>query len=69
MCRYCTDLTSICPTDLAYAHGLVECPRCGQLREISGVCEWCRKADREPQGEAVKLFEPAPTQIPGQLAF
>lgn len=33
------------------------------------VCEPCRKIEREPQGESVKLFEPAPNQMPGQLAF
>lgn len=33
------------------------------------VCEPCRKLEREPQGTAVRLFEPAPTQLPGQMAF
>jgi hypothetical protein len=26
-------------------------------------------AERQPQGEAVRLFTPAPNQIPGQLAL
>jgi hypothetical protein len=44
------------------------CPRCGQTGAMCGeVCITCRAVDREPQGETVRLFEPAPTQIPGQL--
>jgi hypothetical protein len=27
------------------------------------------RVDRAPQGEAVRLFTPAPTEIPGQLAL
>jgi len=33
------------------------------------VCDTCRKAEREPQGEAVRLFTPAPTQLDGQLSL
>jgi hypothetical protein len=29
----------------------------------------CRKLDRKPQGEVVRLFAPAPNQIPGQIGF
>src|SRR5689334_10995228 len=44
------------------------CPRCGQMsRETRGVCDSCRKQERKPQGEAIRLFEPAPSQIPGQM--
>jgi hypothetical protein len=46
----------------------VACPRCGQLGRAD-VCTTCRDADRQPQGEAMRLFTPAPTQIPGQFAF
>jgi hypothetical protein len=33
------------------------------------VCVACRTTDRAPQGETVRLFEPAPIQVPGQLAL
>jgi hypothetical protein len=33
------------------------------------VCDPCRTLERKPQGETVKLFEPAPNQMPGQLSF
>lgn len=45
-----------------------ECPRCGQ-RGGETVCPPCRKLEREPQGETVRLFEPAPTQLEGQLTL
>ena len=48
------------------------CFKCGQIKPDPrpfGACETCRKADRAAQGETVRLFEPAPAQIPGQLAF
>jgi hypothetical protein len=49
--------------------GFIDCERCGQYRtlNVSGVCEICRAAERQPQGEAVRLFTPAPAQLPGQL--
>jgi hypothetical protein len=46
----------------------IACPSCGQLGRDT-VCDSCRTTAREPQGEAVRLFEPAPTQLDGQLAF
>jgi hypothetical protein len=51
-----------------------ECPRCGSQQFTTDeraalVCISCRAKDREPQGEVVKLFEPAPTQLEGQLNF
>lgn len=48
------------------------CFRCGQTKADPrpfGICPRCASADREPQGETVRLFEPAPAQLPGQLAF
>jgi recombinational DNA repair protein RecR len=45
------------------------CPRCQQVSTLRGVCATCRAIDREPQGEAVRLFTPAPNQLPGQLSF
>jgi hypothetical protein len=46
------------------------CPRCGQTGTMCGeVCMNCRKLDRKPQGEVVRLFTPAPNQIPGQLSL
>lgn len=53
----------------------VDCDRCGQLtaydaaEAFSGpaLCPKCTKLDRAPQGEAVRLFEPAPAQITGQM--
>jgi hypothetical protein len=43
------------------------CPRCGQMSTAAGVCAPCRDLARAPQGEAVRLFTPAPAQLPGQL--
>jgi DnaJ-class molecular chaperone len=60
---------------IAYGHGLVpcECHRCGQRLAVppaaARICEPCRGLERQPQGEAVRLFTPAPTEIPGQLAL
>jgi hypothetical protein len=48
---------------------LKPCIRCGQMSDAASVCASCRSGEREPQGEAVRLFEPAPSQIPGQLGF
>lgn len=45
------------------------CPRCGQMSDTAGICQSCRGRDREPQGETVKLFEPAPAQISGQMSL
>lgn len=52
------------------------CARCGQSalegRTVAYapgegfVCNVCLAADRAPQGEAVRLFTPAPAQLPGQ---
>jgi len=51
------------------------CPRCGQSSDdgradsTPRVCAPCRALEAQPQGESVRLFEPAPTQLPGQLGF
>jgi hypothetical protein len=49
------------------------CYRCGQMTpgyaRTFGECAKCREADRAPQGEAVRLFTPAPAQLPGQEFF
>lgn len=52
------------------------CTRCGQVsitRATPNVCRTCvaalERQARVPQGETVKLFEPAPAQIRGQLSF
>ena len=42
-----------CEAQLCGTHGRLDCARCS----------------REPQGEAVRLFEPAPAQLPGQLSL
>jgi hypothetical protein len=49
-----------------------DCARCGQLGAVTDltngrVCQACHAQDRQPQGEAMRLFAPAPNQIPGQL--
>lgn len=49
-----------------------DCSRCGQTvitREAVPMCATCRTIERRQQGETVRLFEPAPAQIPGQMAF
>lgn len=46
------------------------CARCGQTvitRADVPVCGVCADLARAPQGETVRLFEPAPAQVPGQL--
>jgi hypothetical protein len=43
-----------------------ETPR-GGIYTVPARCEPCRAADRAPQGEASRLFEPAPPVMPGQL--
>lgn len=62
---------------------LSKCERCGQscitihpdgwsvpmLSTGAIVCEPCQQREREPQGETVRLFEPAPTQLEGQMSF
>lgn len=58
-----------CPECTSHFHS---CARCGQVvitRADPPICETCRKVEREPQGEAVRLFTPAPAQIAGQLAL
>jgi hypothetical protein len=36
-------------------------------RFCAARCDACRDLTRAPQGEAVRLFTPAPAQLPGQL--
>jgi hypothetical protein len=45
------------------------CLSCGQVQPHIGLCGPCATRSREPQGEAMRLFTPAPTQIAGQLAM
>jgi hypothetical protein len=45
---------------------MTPCTRCGQLSDTAGPCATCRASAREPQGETVRLFEPAPAQLEGQ---
>jgi hypothetical protein len=40
-----------------------------QVAMCGAVCVACRGLERQPQGEATRLFTPAPSQIPGQLAL
>lgn len=45
------------------------CFKCGQLKNDPrpfGECEPCKALAREPEGESMRLFEPAPVQIRGQ---
>lgn len=57
-----------CAEPLVIRDDATACPRCGQTG-TADVCGACRKLEREAQGESVRLFEPAPTQLPGQLAL
>lgn len=53
------------------------CSHCGQQAafEPSAAfpgflkCEHCLGLERQPQGETVRLFEPAPAVMPGQTSF
>jgi len=54
--------------------GSVTCQKCGQVRfpqsySLPYTCGRCLERERAPQGETVRLFEPAPNQMPGQLAM
>lgn len=60
LCWVCGQLTADDRPD--ERHLLVEC-------RGHHVCEPCREKLRAPQGEAVRLFTPAPTVMPGQLGF
>jgi hypothetical protein len=68
LCDACRDLAR------ALQHSNT-CPTCGVLRfagpadepAYTGPCAACVQSDRAPQGEAVRLFTPAPAQLPGQL--
>lgn len=57
------DLTDVLGPRLPYV-----C-KCGQLSGDEKVCDACRAAERAPQGEAVRLFAPAPAVMPGQTGF
>lgn len=46
------------------------CARCGQTvitRTDAPMCATCQALERRSQGSSVRLFEPAPAQLPGQL--
>lgn len=59
-------LCVICAEQLAAEAPLSVCG-CGQLALTdTGRCAACVMADRAPQGETVRLFEPAPAQLAGQ---
>lgn len=47
------------------------CAKCGRVTLSSGdpFCVPCEAAARQPQGEPMRLFTPAPTQIAGQLTL
>lgn len=52
------------------------CPNCGVVFitcavEPTTLCTYCTTTQygERLQGEAVRLFEPVPAQLPGQLAF
>lgn len=53
----------------------VVCEKCGQVRVATIqhgaclICELCAELARQPQGETVRLFTPAPNQLDGQLSF
>lgn len=80
LCDECRASNRVAPHPARYGHGSAvwECSRCGQRHAVAlagagqippNICEPCQQQDRKPQGEAVRLFEPAPNQIPGQLAL
>ena len=47
------------------------CPRCGQSSITeAAVCDSCRAADRAAAAtQTLRLFAPAPTQLPGQTGL
>jgi hypothetical protein len=56
-CVYCSQIADAKPCD------------CHGERPPFGICDACRALERQPQGEAVRLFTPAPAQMPGQTVF
>lgn len=51
---------------------MTECECCGQVFEPVGETRWCKPClDNRwrQESEAVRLFEPARTEIPGQTGF
>jgi hypothetical protein len=69
-----------CAHPARYGHGSVvwSCG-CGQLHAVHlagdgsqvppNLCPSCKAKAREPQGEAMRLFSPAPNQLAGQLTL
>lgn len=49
------------------------CPECGQTVVATdagiGRCGPCVTRSRAPQGTAMRMFEPAPTQLAGRLGL
>lgn len=41
----------------------------GGVYTVPARCDACRALEREPQGETVRLFAPAPPVMPGQTAL
>jgi len=61
-CRRCGQVMAVCDK-CPVSVNAKSCP-CGRA-----LCAACDAFDREPQGEAMRLFVPAPSQIPGQLGL
>jgi hypothetical protein len=65
---------------IVYGHGSVvwSCG-CGQLHAVHlagdgsqvppNVCPSCQQREHQPQGEAMRLFSPAPNQLAGQMSL
>lgn len=58
----CQACRQVCiPPELVSTHGR------DRIWTVPARCESCRAVDREPQGETVRLFTPAPAVMAGQL--
>jgi PHP family Zn ribbon phosphoesterase len=69
---HCVQCFTSFRTDTPAEDHFRQCVRCGQTvitRADVPRCETCQRLERQPQGEATRLFTPARNQIPGQLAL
>jgi hypothetical protein len=68
----CVDCGGPEPQPEPAADHFKSCHRCGQTvitRADVPTCQTCARLEREPQGSAVRLFEPAPAPMPGQTGM
>jgi hypothetical protein len=70
-CAICGQLHGLTMAELAEPNPAlpVYCPACEARICLTHGWLDCVSCSHEPQGEAVRLFTPAPEQLPGQLCL